>query len=244
MDGLSLRTILVGVDGSERAVVAADFAARVAAASGARLIVASVYSFRTLGGRLESGERAAARAKDAARRAARGAVECRIAPALSPADGLREIASTEAVDLVVLGTRHRGRLGEALGGGVARRLLRDAMFPVALVPSAGRPVGVQRIGVLPGGGADGARAVAVGRAWARDTAADVRVYGGGRRGKRLLSDDLAGGRLDVLVVPAWPHGLAGRLRGQTPRRTGACVLVIVPPGAPLAARADAAVAAE
>jgi hypothetical protein len=57
--------------------------------------------------------------------------------------------------------------------------------------------------------------------------AELKVYD--RGGDPSVSDDLAAGRLDVLVVPAWPHGLAGRLRGHPGRaRTSACVVVVVP----------------
>ena len=223
--------ILVGVDGSRRSEAAADFAGRLAGASGARLVVASVYTFRTLGGRLQSGERAAARARETARRVARGPFECRIAPSTSPAEGLRAIAKAESAGLVVLGSRHRGRLGEALAGGVARRLVRGATFPVVLVPEIARVADVDWIGVLPGAGLEAQRTIATAEALAADVGARVRVYGGPRH-RGSLSDDLIGGLVGVLVVPAWPHGLAGRLRGHATRaETAGCVLIVVPSAA-------------
>ena len=100
------------------------------------------------------------------------------------------------------------------------------------------------IGVLPGDEGAGPRAVAR----AAGTAARLRVYepGGGweayrssaeRAGVREVeragsaADDVAAGEVDALVVPDWPHGLAGRLRRRgRPARdpAGRCVLVIVP----------------
>jgi nucleotide-binding universal stress UspA family protein len=223
--------ILVGVDGSRRGEAAAEFAGRLAGASGARLIVASVYTLRTLGGRLQSGERAAALAHDAATRVARGPFECRIAPSVSPAEGLRAIANAESADLVVLGSRHRGRLGEALAGGVARRLVRGATLPVVLVPEIARVRDLEWIGVLPGAGPEAERTIATAEALAADVGARVKVYRGPRHSGHL-SDDLTGGLVSVLVVPAWPHGLAGRLRGHATRaETAGCVLIVVPPAA-------------
>jgi nucleotide-binding universal stress UspA family protein len=51
---VAMTTIVVGVDGTRRAEAAARFAARLAGRTGARLVVASVYFFRTLGGPLSS----------------------------------------------------------------------------------------------------------------------------------------------------------------------------------------------
>jgi nucleotide-binding universal stress UspA family protein len=222
-----MTTILVGVDGTRRADAAAKFAALLAERTRARLIVASVYSFRTLSGRMASGERAQALVEEVVRRAVGIPCETRIALALSPAEGLRQLADDERADLVVLGSRHRGRLGEALAGGVGRRLVRGATFPVALVPDRADSPALDRIGVYAGRGAGGARARAAATRWADAARVELQDYDGGAGPS--VSDELAAGRLDVLVVPGWPHGLAGRLRRHASRaRTAGCVLLVVP----------------
>lgn len=137
-----MTTIIVGVDGTRRADAAVEFAVRVAGRTGARLVVASVYLFRALGGQMASGERARALAEGAARRCGGIPCQARVVPALTAADGLRQLADDERADLVVLGSRHRGWLGEALAGGVGRRLVRAASCPVALVRAV-RPATVE-----------------------------------------------------------------------------------------------------
>lgn len=221
-----MTTIIVGVDGTRRADAAVEFAVRLAGRTGARLVVASVYLFRALGGQMASGERARALAEGAARHCGGIPCQARVVPALTAADGLRQLADDERADLAVLGSRHRGRLGEALAGGVGRRLVRAASCPVALVPERTGTPSLDRIGVYPGSGSGDTRALAAAARWADAAGAELTVYG---RGGPSVSNDLASGDLDVLVVPAWPHGLAGRLRGHPSRaRTSACVVIVVP----------------
>ncbi len=258
MDG-EIGTILVGVDGSEQAREALAFAARLAPALRARLVVVCVYAYRPPFGRLGSGERALAIARAAA---AGCAIRCdvRIAPANSVAAGLNAAAASEPADLIVLGSRHRGHLGEALPGRVGHGLLSDPSRPVALV-AVGEPARpLRHVGVLPGDVQDGPRAVELASALAARTGARLRVYEprdgwpayreiAERAGVRALeraasaADDVATGELDLLVVPDWPHGLAGRLRrrGRAVRDpSGRCVLAVVPPRVDAAARASAA----
>jgi nucleotide-binding universal stress UspA family protein len=225
-----VRTIVAGVDGSTRGSEALMFAVRLAHATGARLVAACVYPYRPPWGRLGSGDRAREVTQAATRAAARAHVRCepRILPAPTPAAGLTEIARAEYPDLVVIGSRHRGRLGEALPGKVGHALLRAPEWPVAFV-AAGEPVRpLRHVAVLPGDGDDGPRAVELGTRLAAETHADLRVY----RETAQAADELAAGRLDVLVVPDWPHGLMGRLRrgGLEARNPiGRCVLVVAPP---------------
>lgn len=232
-----VRTIVIGVDGSPHADEAFAFAVRLAQLTHARLVAATVYAYRPPWGRLGSGEQAMAVARAAAATAAGKCVFCnaRIVPAASAAEGIAVLARAEHADLVVLGSRHRGRLGEALPGQVGHGLLRDPAWPVALVAS-GEPAGpLRHVGVLPGGAQDGPRALAFADRLAAATGAGLRVYDGEHSaapGETCAADDLAAGQLDVLVVPDWPHGLVGRLRrrGRPARRpVGRCVLILAPP---------------
>ena len=59
---------------------------------------------------------------------------------------------------------------------------------------------LDRIGVYPGSG--DRRALAAAARWADAVGAELKVYGGGGPS---VSDDLASGGLDVLVVPAWNY---------------------------------------
>jgi nucleotide-binding universal stress UspA family protein len=259
------RTILVGVDGSRHAEAAVAFAGRLAAAARARLILASVYRFRPFASRLGSGSEAAEIATVAAQRVWPVHAECHIVPATSPAAGLRVLVVAERVDLVVLGSRHLGHLGEALPGRVAARLVHDCPCPVMVVPGgvAAGPIG--SVGVVLEAGAAGERAVAFAASLAADVGAGLRLYARGvtdgtLRGSvalaegagaavtvagRSVGDDLGSGDLDVLVVPAWPHGLMGRIRRSAARRAvDRCALVVVPPGArPMAVEDSRAISA-
>jgi nucleotide-binding universal stress UspA family protein len=219
-----VNTILVGVDGSARAGEALALAGRLAQSAGARLIAASVYASRPPWGRLGSGERALAVAREAC---AAAPVHCvpRIVPAASPAAGLEQLARAEGADLVVIGSRHRGRLGEALPGEVGHGLLRSPSRPVMFVAQGEPARPLRHIGVLPDG--ERRRTVALGEGLAAASRADLRIYDG-----QGAAEAVAGGRLDALVVPDWPHGLMGRLRrrGRPARRpAGRCVLIVAPP---------------
>jgi nucleotide-binding universal stress UspA family protein len=221
-----LHRILVGVDGSARSGEALAFAGRLAQATGARLVAGSVYASRPPWGRLGSGERAMAVARAAAA-AVPVACEPRIIPAGSPAAGLDQLARSEHADLIVIGSRHRGGLGEALPGDVGHGLLRSPSRPVVFVAPGEPPRPLRHVGVLPEGEADGHRAIALGERIAAVAHADLQVYRGAG-----AAEALAAGRLDALVVPDWPHGLMGRLRRRgRPSRTpvGRCVLIVAPP---------------
>jgi nucleotide-binding universal stress UspA family protein len=224
-----LHTILVGVDGSDRAGEALAFAGRLAQATGAHLVAATVYASPPPWGRLGSGEQALDVAHEAVARAG-VSCEARMVPAGSPAAGLNALALTLDADLVVIGSRHRGRLGEALPGGVGHGLLRAPSRPVVFV-AQGEPVRpLRHVGVLPDGPADGHRAVALAERLAAAADAELRVYTG-----EVAAEDLAAGRLDALVVPDWPHGLIGRLRRRgrrAERPIGRCVLIVAPPRLP------------
>jgi nucleotide-binding universal stress UspA family protein len=225
---------MVGFDGSQRALDALHFAESLCAQTGWRLVLAGVYPYRSLTGRLDSGDRVAA-TLDAARARVRGGCERQMAPAPSVSAGLRAIADSVHADLIVLGSRHRGRLGEALAGRTARALLRDGSRSVAIVPAGHRAAPVRHIGVLGEDSDAGREAWSTAAALARDADAFLTVHGGSVPAAvdvvsaPEIADELARGELDVLVVPPWPHGLLGRLR-RGPARTsiapGGCPVVV------------------
>jgi nucleotide-binding universal stress UspA family protein len=215
---MSRRTIMVGFDGSGRAFDALHFAESLCAQTGWRLVLAAVYPYRSLTRRLGSGDRAAARL-DAARARVRGGCETQMAPAPSVSAGLRALADSVHADVIVLGSRHRGRLGEALAGRTVRALLRDGSRAIAIVPAGHRAGPVRHVGVLAEDSEAGREAWATAAALAHDSGAAITVHGGTvppTAGEVVtapeMADELARGELDVLIVPPWPHGLLGRLR--------------------------------
>jgi nucleotide-binding universal stress UspA family protein len=234
---MTRRTIMVGFDGSRRALDALHFAECLCTQTGWRLVLAAVYPYRSLTGRLGSGDRAAATLA-AARSRVRGGCETQMAPAPSVPAGLRAIADSVHADLIVLGSRHRGRLGEALAGRTARALLRDGSRAIAIVPAGRRAAPVRHVGVLVEDSEAGREAWATAAALAHDAGAAVTVHGGTVRADDVvtapeMADELARGELDVLIVPPWPHGLLGRLRRGVARgapvRGGCPVLVAARP---------------
>jgi nucleotide-binding universal stress UspA family protein len=235
---MSRRTIIVGFDGSQRALDALGFAEALCAQTGWRLVLAGVYPYRSLTGRLGSGDRAAATLEAARSRISRS--ETQMAPAPSVSAGLRAIADSVHADLIVLGSRHHGRLGEALAGRTARALLRDGTHAVAIVPRGHRAAPVHHVGVLGEDSDAGREAWAVAATLARDAGASVTVHGGDVppwAGDVVtateIADEVARGELDALIVPPWPHGLLGRLRRGVARgasvRGGCPVLVAARP---------------
>jgi nucleotide-binding universal stress UspA family protein len=235
--------ILVGVDGSEKSEDALQFGRQIAGAVGGHLLLGSVYRYRALGGRLASGERAAAIVAEARRRV-HGHCATRIIPAPSAADGLLHIAQREHAHLIVLGSRHRGRLGEALAGEVARTLLADGRHAVAVAPTSHRRETIARMGVLADTSVAGQAALLAADLIANDTGAVLHVQGlphvrhPHAAGPTAVADELAQGALDLLVVGARPHGLLGRLRRRAATTSGvphdaACPLIVVPAAAHL-----------
>lgn len=57
----------------------------------------------------------------------------------SPARALHALAVAEAADVLVLGSSHRGRLGRALLGGTAERVVQGSPCPVAVAPRGYEP---------------------------------------------------------------------------------------------------------
>ena len=135
--------ILVAVDGSDHGLHTARTAARLARALRARLTVLVVYhgpsetlgepNYSTALGRVlaEAGDTV-----DAARRAvldAGGPDPETETLSGTPAEAIVSVARDGAYDLVVVGTRGRGRLGAALLGSVSSAVAAKAGRPVVVV---------------------------------------------------------------------------------------------------------------
>lgn len=128
------RTILLPHDGSRLAERAVPFAAALAKASGARIVLfreAEVFSMDQLP-ELEV-------TAVAERLRAQGVTADPVVDHLREDDvpaAILEAARAQHADLVVMSTHGRGGLGRWLYGSVADRVLRDAELPVLLVPAA------------------------------------------------------------------------------------------------------------
>jgi len=137
------RRILAAVDGSDHAVHATEVAARLARALGARLTVLTVYHGPSAALGEPNYSSALAQALDEARaiadRARRAAVEGGGPEpevewlAGPPSDTIISAARDGDYDLIVMGTRGRGRLSAALLGSVSSQVAAGAGRPVLVV---------------------------------------------------------------------------------------------------------------
>jgi nucleotide-binding universal stress UspA family protein len=149
------RTIVVPLDGSPLAERALPYAAALAGATGAQVILLRAAQPRPDPGadappawapEEDSAYLADARTRLRARGAAlvEGAVSSGEAAA-----AIRDEARLRRADLVVLATHGRSGLGRALSGGVADDVLRRAEVPVLLVPPAAPPAWPARLPAEP-----------------------------------------------------------------------------------------------
>jgi nucleotide-binding universal stress UspA family protein len=149
--------ILVGHDGSPHAEDALALGRLLAGLTGADLVLARVVPWEPLPlqavpipelkNRYEEQERHAL--AELQRSASSVGAEAEAGPGESPAQGLQLLAEELNPDIVVVGSSHRGRVGQVLAGNVALRLLNGLDRPVAVAPGgyaehAGR---LDRIGV-------------------------------------------------------------------------------------------------
>jgi nucleotide-binding universal stress UspA family protein len=132
-------TLLAGYDASERAADGLALARLLAAATGARLVVAAVvphefpYAPGTAGReeafRREAGEMLARAVP------ADGGIQTQVVGARSAAHGLHDLAQSVRADALIVGSSHRGPIGRLFAGSVAERLLYGAPCPVAVAPA-------------------------------------------------------------------------------------------------------------
>jgi nucleotide-binding universal stress UspA family protein len=149
--GKGLRRILVAFDGSAPARVALEAAVKLAGRVGAELIVLDVVRPATGAGgeyvcslehldqlHRSEGEQLLARVR---RELPRGMRSVALLAEGVPADEILIAARTRAADLIVIGTRGRGRLARFLLGGTADAVIRRAPCPVMTVASPARCAG-------------------------------------------------------------------------------------------------------
>jgi nucleotide-binding universal stress UspA family protein len=154
-DDPAAAAVVVGLDGRDGGRDALALADRLAGALGARLLLAHAYPYESdlpHGGNaafeLSLREQAEQMLRAAAAEAGVDA-DVLAVPDVHPARALHRIADGEDAALLVIGSSHRGPVGRALVGDVARGTLHGAACPVAVAPrgTASRPRGLRRIGV-------------------------------------------------------------------------------------------------
>jgi nucleotide-binding universal stress UspA family protein len=202
------RRIAVGCDGSAGGADAVALAARLAA-PGAEFLLVDVAPRGTLArhlGEHRPADFSAARHTLAA--ASPGSIETRTVRAESPAEVLADLAADERLDLVVVGSPHRGAVGRALLGSVARELVFRAAVPLAVAPhgyaARRRPAHRRRYAV----GVDGSTESLAALAWAEALAAE------------------RGAALEVFTVAVPPSPVPG-VPGPAPREPFAPLELVV-----------------
>jgi nucleotide-binding universal stress UspA family protein len=104
-------------------------------------------------------------------------VAVRELPGGSPADALNAVALEEDIDLLVLGSTHRGFAGRAFVGTTAGHVLRGASRPVAIAPPGFRDAAARggRVGVAFDGSEEAGFALAWAAAAAPQLGAEIRL---------------------------------------------------------------------
>lgn len=131
--------LLVGYDGSDGGRDALELARVLAGTTGAGALVVTVLPYGplpvsyTLLGPEEAAETKPL-FEEAREVLAAGEVETRAYGGGSPAEVMNDLAEAEQVDMVVVGSPHRGAIGRALIGSVAEGLLHGAPCPVVAAP--------------------------------------------------------------------------------------------------------------
>jgi nucleotide-binding universal stress UspA family protein len=190
VEGITMSTILIGVDESTRSLDAIAFGNRLADVSGAHVVVACAFPFNDAirdgsGGSIrkalaDHAEETARGMRDRLDGIAADRLLIRIAPNPSPAHALHDLAGAEHAEIIVVGSSHTGRLGRVAPGGTGERLLHGAPCAVAIVPDgyaarADRPI--RRIGVAYDASDEATAAVAAGVELARALSAELEIIG-------------------------------------------------------------------
>ncbi len=173
---MALRTILVGVDGSDAAAGALSWAARVASAAGAEVVAATAWTpsqaevSPEVRAELAAPTRQALEGPWSAPARAAGA-RTRTLLLYDDPDGLLAAADREAADLIVVGPRGVGGFAALHLGSVAHHLARHTTRPLAIVPAGSAGHHPCRMVV----GADGSSEAAAAIAWCAEVAPVLRA---------------------------------------------------------------------
>jgi len=130
---------MVGFDGSDGGRDALALASEIAAPAGAEVLVVAVLPYGPLPVEFETLEADAAAETEplfaeARERLAGLEVETRGFGGGSPAGVMTDLAESEEIDLIVVGSPHRGAVGRALIGSVAESILHGAPCAALLAP--------------------------------------------------------------------------------------------------------------
>jgi nucleotide-binding universal stress UspA family protein len=133
---LMYRKILVGYDDSDQSKDALALGKQLADASRAELVVAGVFQFdpiwREYDPHFHEEEAEYARKIEAAAKSV--GAEPEAFPSSSPARGLHQLAEEIDADLILVGSAHHGRVGQALAGSVGVALLNGSPCAVGIAP--------------------------------------------------------------------------------------------------------------
>jgi nucleotide-binding universal stress UspA family protein len=177
-----MKKVVVGFDDSDQSRDALRLAEAVRASSDGELVVAVVDEIDPLIGDAMHWRELRQEYYDSILEAAAEALGSaefqRAVAAGSVPAALDRIAEAEGADLIVVGSTHRGKLGQVLPGSVGQRLLYGAPCAVAVAPNGYRehePPSVTRLGVGYDGRAEARAALGLAADLARQLGAELRL---------------------------------------------------------------------
>jgi nucleotide-binding universal stress UspA family protein len=177
------RHIVTAVDATERSLDPLALGRVLGETTGALIEVVSVFpyfSLADLSGEELTRLREEARAilRELAEASGLPAVQVQVIPGNAAAAELQRLSEQDITGAVVVGSTHRGPVGRVLPGAVGERLLTGSACPVAIAPRgyADRPAArLERVGVAFDGSDEARGALAVGRALALASGAELRL---------------------------------------------------------------------
>ena len=187
MRRMTASRILVGYDESPHGDDALALARVIATATGAEIVLGRVVPWEPLALtavpvpelRTQFEEQERQTAERLQQVAEREGVAAEAGPGASVAEGLHDLAEELDPELVVVGSSHRGTVGQVLAGNVAVRLLNGLDRPLAVAPAglADRSHGLGTIGVGFDGSPESRAALQAAARLARAADAEVEVIG-------------------------------------------------------------------
>lgn len=176
--------IVAGFDPSPSGFDAVALGRELAAATGARLIVAYVYLEAVSAiDIVPPPELIAQRREEALATVERASIVLEGFDAWAPvvhasepaARGLHEVADRAGAELIVVGSTHRHGLGRVMPGSTGERLLHGSAHPIAIAPAGWRGSVIETIGAGFDGSTESRAALSAAAALARATGASLRA---------------------------------------------------------------------